>query len=59
MIGFVANVYVSTYLKATERLNPDLEAKAKKVIAAGNIFFRLTLILCRLKLKDLYSYDKR
>ena len=39
MVGFVANVFASTYLKATQRLTTTIEKKAKSILAAGNTIY--------------------
>lgn len=35
MISFVPNVFVSTYLKATNRLSEDIKTKVKTFLEAG------------------------
>ena len=39
MINFAPNVYVTDYLKATNRLTPELKAKAENFLTAGKYMY--------------------
>jgi CD109 antigen len=45
MIGFVPNVFVSTYLTATNRLSEDIKTKVETFLEAG-MYVKEPLFVC-------------